>query len=200
MTEENKEFMARLREYVLAHRNDIEKCPTCDHSISDNMETISSGLVGDLRNVFNWLGQNGRHVFKISEISHLLTKSSYANFSNLREIGGLLYPPSDQEKEAHPDHGKGDGWYGMNMARVSAFFRGEFTIPRQYIKNGITGEKIAADYVHVSDFPKIVDLLSKDGIYDPDKHIKERRWKVESKAGRPTIEQYIAAQPRTLFT
>lgn len=196
---EYQEFLQKERARISEHRNEIKKCPYCDHSIEDNMESITQSLIEDLRNVYNWLGEKNRHVFKISEISHLLSKSSYANFSNLREAGGLMYSPTEQEKLQVSKDAGGVGWYGVNMKRVGAFFRGEFTIPRQYIKHGITGEKMAADYVHISDFPKMVELLGRDGIYNPDRHYTERIYRVESKNGRPTIEEYLKSQPATLF-
>lgn len=96
MTQE--EYIQQEKIRIDSKRNDIKRCPYCDHSIADGIDSITSGMIGDLRSVYNWLGEQRRHVFKISEVSRLLTNSSYANFSNLREIGGLLYPPSDKEK------------------------------------------------------------------------------------------------------
>lgn len=179
-----------LREIQIKNHNEVGLCMLCGKDISDKVEAINAEMLNDLLKVYHWAAENKKYEFKIGQVKHLISHSSYSNFSNLREAGGLMYHPKDAEGEY-----LGQGWYGMAMKRVRDFFRGEFTVPCKYVKDGITGKLLAADYVHVRDFPSIIQWIDANGMYDHETMMKSGAVRIESKNGRPTVDEYLRNQP-----
>lgn len=163
-----KEYgLPRLKEYFINNqkrRNQVRLCPLCNANMADRKVTLYKELVDSLYDVYCWLGERQRHGFEMKEIKHLLGKNEYARFGDLVRFGGIVYKPKDEDGETKKAE------YGMNMKRAKSFFGGEYQIPLQITLNQITNEIIDEVRVSVRDFPKLIELIRKDGLYDYEKN------------------------------
>lgn len=148
-----------------AIRNDMKHCLLCGHTIADRKVTLYRELIEALYEVYKWCGKNKRHEFSTKDIRHLLSRNNYARFGDLIRFGGIVYKPKDAEGDSHKAQ------FGINMARAKEFFAGAREIPVQITLNQITNEIVDAQYVTIKDFPKLSDLLTKEGLYEYDKPI-----------------------------
>jgi len=178
-----EEIFEKKKREIIENRNVLCRCPFCNGSIKDRPITIYEGLIDCLFRVYQWCGEKGRHEFKTKEIKHLMGKNEYARFGDLIMFEGLVYKARDTEGIHH----KGD--FGLNMNRTRMFFANEYKIPVQIIVNQITGEILNATYVGVGSFPKLVELLDKNGLYDYDKKVKVTiDWKKQAEAGMLPVQ------------
>ena len=138
-------------------------CPTCGkgHTISNRPIPMTRGKAMALNRIFRWCHEKGRHEFQISEIDHLLGKSSYANMSTLIHFGGLVYRPSKSVDKAY----FGSGWYGLNMERCAKFFNNDYAIPKIVYRDMVTGEYMhdENDKVLFNKIPNIQKFIDKEG-------------------------------------
>ena len=142
-------------------RNKLKRCPVCNHNVADRKVTLYRELISALYEVYKWCGQKECHEFMTKDIKHLLSKNNYARFGDLVRFGGIVYKPKDKESGESRK-----ALFGLNMARAKEFFRGERKIPVQITINPITKEIVDSEYVTIGEFPSLVELLDKDGIYD----------------------------------
>ena len=149
-----------LKKEVSEKRNEICRCPVCNSSIKDRTISLYQGLIDSLYQIYKWCGENKRHEFCTKNIKHLLGKNEYARFGDLVRFGGIVYKPKDVFGKGHKAE------FGINMARAKEFFAGRYKIPVQIVINQITNEIIESNYVTVDQFPKLYQLLTKDGLYD----------------------------------
>lgn len=163
MTPENQAIKQKVHDL----RNEIGKCPFCNSCISDRKVSLYKELVDALYRVYCWLGQKRKHDFEMKEIRHLLGRNEYARFGDLVRFGGLIYKPKLYGKTKK-------AYYGLNMARAKEFFAGNRTIPIQITLDQITNEIVGEVPCHVYDFPKLKELLRKDGLYDYEKDVLPR--------------------------
>ena len=137
-------------------RNRIGHCQLCGQNIKDRSMTLFKELIDALYDIYCWCGKNKKHEFKRGEVEHLLRgNNNYARFGDLVWFGGLVYKPD--HKKAH---------WGLNMQRCREFFRGQREIPVQVTINQLTNEIVAKKMVKIGDFPRLQDLLDKNGVYD----------------------------------
>jgi hypothetical protein len=146
-------------------RNEMKHCLLCGHTIADRKVTLYRELIEALYEVYKWCGKNKRHEFSTKDIRHLLSRNNYARFGDLIRFGGIVYKPKNAAGESHKAQ------YGINMTRAKEFFAGEREIPVQITLNQITNEIVDAHYVKINDFPKLNELLTKEGLYDYEAHI-----------------------------
>jgi len=146
-------------------RNKIKICPVCGHNIADRTVTLYRELIEALYEVYKWCGKNKQHEFSTKEIRHLLSRNNYARFGDLIRFGGIVYKPKNEAGESHKAQ------FGINMARAKEFFAGAREIPVQITLNQITNEIIDAHYVKINNFPKLNELLTKEGLYEYDKQL-----------------------------
>jgi hypothetical protein len=173
-------FTEKLRDYVLEERNKICRCPVCNSKISDRIISLYSGLINTLYKVYCWCGEKRRHEFENKDVQHFFNKNDYARFGDLIRFGGLVYKPENKK-----------GSYGINMSRAKEFFEGKRKIPVQIVLNQITNEIVAATYVYVYDFPNILELLNKDGLYDYEKVIYVKPdYELQKKRNLSTVGEY----------
>ena len=173
-------FTEKLRDYVLEERNKICRCPVCNSKISDRIISLYSGLINTLYKVYCWCGEKRRHEFENKDVQHFFNKNDYARFGDLIRFGGLVYKPEKKK-----------GSYGINMSRAKEFFEGKRKIPVQIVLNQITNEIVAATYVYVYDFPNILELLNKDGLYDYEKVIYVKPdYELQKKRNLSTVGEY----------
>ena len=142
-------------------RNKIGKCELCGQNIKDRTVVIYQGLIDALYKVYKYCGKEQVHEFEMKDIRHLLGRNEYARFGDLVRFGGLVYRPESRK-----------GLFGLNMARTKEFFYGLRKIPISITLNQLTGEIIDSHYVSIGDFPELKDLLTKDGLYDPEEAAK----------------------------
>ena len=167
----------QYKKNILEKRNEVVFCPICNQRISDRTVSLYKGLIRSLYEVYCYCGKNKKHLFSMSEIKHLLGKNEYARFGDLIRFGGIVYKPAQKAQ------------YGINMQRAKEFFIGERKIPVQIVLNQITNEIIEATYVSVHDFPDLKQLLTVEGLYDPEKRIKINiDWKKQEEVGLPPVK------------
>ncbi len=159
--------LAKEKEYIHEHRNDIGRCPYCNGNIKDRQVALYKKLIDTLYSVYCWCGKNKKHEFETKEIRHLLGKIEYTRFGDLVRFGGLIYRPKVDGK-SHK------ALYGLNMGRAKEFFKGERDIPLAIVLDQITGEIVSEVRGKVGDFPELYQLLTKDGVYDYETPIQEK--------------------------
>jgi len=149
-------------------RNKIKYCPLCNSNIADRTVTVYKELIEALYAVYVDCGKNRRHEFAMKEIRHLLSRNNYARFGDLVRFGGLVYKFKTENGK------KKKAKYGLNMKRCKEFFSGQRQIPLQIILNPITNEIIDSYYVNINNFPSLLSMLDKDGIYDYEKDLSQQ--------------------------
>ena len=153
------------RNYIIAHRNQLGKCPCCGSKISDRVMTIHSEMVSDLYKVYEWCSKMGRTEFHIRDVKALMSKSSYANFSKFLTMGnGTVSRPIRNGK-------KDRSMYCLNMENLKNFFSGHLTMTVQATINQITDTIIDRKNVYVYDFPSVMSYLKANGLYDYEKRM-----------------------------
>ena len=157
--------MKELLKTSQVYRNEIKNCPVCGQNVADRKVTLYRELIEALYEIYKWCGKNKRHEFSTKEIRHLLSRNNYARFGDLIRFGGIVYKPKNAAGETSKAH------FGINMARAKEFFAGAREIPVQITLNQITNEIIEAKYVKINDFPKLNELLTKEGLYDYENYI-----------------------------
>lgn len=162
-TAEDIAYMANLLKTDGKLRNGLCHCPLCGQNIADRKVALYRELIEALYEVYKWCGKNKRHEFSTKEIRHLLSRNNYARFGDLVRFGGLVYKFKKENGKRRK------AFYGLNMARCKEFFAGTRSIPVQITLNQLTNEIIDSQYVTVSDFPKLKDLLTNQGFYDYEK-------------------------------
>lgn len=149
----------QTKQHIADNRNEIKTCPCCGSNIQDRKVTLYKGLVDALYKVYRWCGANKRHEFEMKEIKDLLGKNEYARFGDLVRFGGLVYKPKEEGKSRK-------ALYGLNMARAKEFFSGVRPIPVQIVLNQITNEIVSKTDCYVGEFPTLLSLLNKGGLFD----------------------------------
>lgn len=144
-------------------RNHLKRCPLCHSNIADRKVALYKELVDALYKVYVWCGKNRIHEFETKDIKGFLDKSNYARFGDLVRFGGIVYKPTGDDGETHKAS------FGINMSRAKEFFSGQREIPVQITLNQITNEIIDAHYVKIGDFPKLINLITAEGLYDYEK-------------------------------
>lgn len=158
----NKIRTGDARKVLLENRNEIKRCPMCDHNVEDRQIAIYEELVNQLYAIYCWCGEHKIHEFKMGDIKHLLDKNGYTRFNDLIQCSnGILYRPVSDEGAALKK-----GHYGMHMARAKDFFKGGRTIHLQISMNQITGDWKVLKEVKVGEIPQLRMLLDREGIYD----------------------------------
>jgi hypothetical protein len=175
-----------IKAWVVEERNELKHCPVCGQNIKDRNVALYQELINALYRVYCWCGEKHRHEFKRKEVNHLLSKVDYARFGDLVRFGGIVYKPKDNDGKSHKAE------FGINMARAKDFFAGTYKIPVQITLNPITNEIVAATYVTIRQFPHLVDLLTKEGIYDYERKINvEIDWEKQEKAGLDPVQPVL---------
>lgn len=136
--------------------NNKQVCPCCGQSINKREISVYSGLLEALWRVFMWCEQKNRHEFDIKEVSHLLDKNSYARFGDLILFGGLVYRPNNLFSK------KRKGLYGLNRARILAFFNGAEAIPTTLLKNPLDKTIEKTDYRFISQIKNLGSFLDRE--------------------------------------
>lgn len=130
-----------------------KRCGSCGHIISEREISLYRGLVTALWKVYRWSKEHNIHEFRRKDIKHLFTnENDTARFGDWVMFGGLVY----KEKKA---------FYGLNLERCEAFFKGNLEIPTTIWKNPITGDLRKEHYRRIHQIPSIMELLSADGEY-----------------------------------
>jgi len=98
----------------------------------------------------------GRHEFKRNELNGVIKAGTeYANFAYWIDFGkGMMYRPDGKKS-----------YWGFNLRRIDAFFRGEWTINLE-IQRKYHGAKQQDEILRVgtiSDIKKVGDFLDVDG-------------------------------------
>lgn len=170
---------ASEKQRINDERNKLKRCPYCTHGIEDQITTITRIMIKDLYRIYKWCGERRRHEFTLEELESQLrvARNTYSNLAAFTKKGGLLYRPIDPKTD-EPYRKK---FYGMNMSRARAFFRGEYPIPAQFKRHGISSEVLEATYARrLRQFPKLESLLDERGFYDPDRVLDiEIDWAVQ---------------------
>lgn len=173
-----------LKKEVLEKRNKLGRCPVCNQGIKDRPIALYQGLIDSLYQIYRWCGEKRRHEFKTKEIKHLFGRNEYARFGDLMRFGGIVYKPKREDGKGHKAE------FGLNMARAKEFFGGEYKIPVQIILNQITNEIEAATYVSIRDFPKLYELLDKEGLYDYEIMLNVKiDWEKQKKVGLQPVSK-----------
>lgn len=160
----NKIRNSEARKVLLQNRNAIEKCPFCDHTVSDRSVSIYAELVETMYRVYCWCGKERKHEFKVKEIRQFFDQKNFAShrWSDLIDCSnGILYPILDQETKQRKK-----GVYGMNMARAREFFHGKRQVHMSITLNQITGEKMVIKDAYVHQIPALKAMLDSEGLYD----------------------------------
>ena len=165
-------------------RNQVADCPLCNSSIKDRNVALYKELINALYKVYCWCGEHKTHEFETKQIKQFLGKNEYARFGDLVRFGGVVYKPKDDDGKSRK------AWFGMNMKRAKDFFSGTTAIPLQITLNQITNEIIDEKRVRVNEFPMLVKLLDKDGLYDYETNlIKERPTMEDAKEAMYQIDK-----------
>lgn len=148
------------RNYIIANRNKIGRCPCCNSNIKDRQAVIHSEMVEDLYKVYCWCSERGKTEFRIGDVKALMNKASYANFSKFLRFGnGVVYrPETDGKKEASK--------YAINMQYARDFFSGRRTMVSQATINQITDTVVQKKDSYVYDFTSVMQYLKVNGLYD----------------------------------
>lgn len=163
-------------------RNLQVDCPLCGQNVQDRTVTVYQSLIDDLYTVYKWCGERQRHEFAMKDIRHILGQVNYTRFGDLVRFGGIVYK-------------LGKAQYGINMARAKEFFAGQRQIPVQITLNQLTNEIIDSQYVDVHHFPKLTELLTKEGLYDPHKKLYEKPKPNETQKVLSPVAVFSAAAP-----
>ena len=151
------------RNYIIINRNSLGRCPCCNSNISDRKLTLHSETVSDLYKVYCWCSEKGKSEFPMGDVKHLMSKTSYANFSKfLRMSGGIVYRP---EKDGKKDK----SLYAIDMVKAKSFFSGQRTMTVQATLNQITDTIVDRKESYVYDFPSVMSYLKTNGLYDYEK-------------------------------
>ncbi len=142
------------------YRNRTKHCPLCKQNIEDRQIALFKGMARALADVYQYCKQKAKYEFTRSEVKHLFKNESIsARFGDWKLFGGLVYSPDKDAKK---------GNYGLHMARIEAFLRGDEAIPSIIKVNPLTGkitDKGRIKFVKAQDLPELTQLLDSDGKY-----------------------------------
>lgn len=137
---------------MIERRNEIKVCPLCHTNIQDRTIALFKELIFDLYKVYRQCELRNNYFFTMKDIRHLLNKNTYARFSDLCRFSGLV----EKHKKNH---------YYINSTKCEQFFKGELEIPVEVTINQIDNSIVSKKCVSIKHFPKLVELLNKDGLY-----------------------------------
>lgn len=151
-------------EYAIAliSQNYPEKpgaCSLCGQTEPELRQVpITKQLVAALWHVYRWCERERRHEFRRRDVTEEIKRSygevATGNFGYLVHFGGILYRPD----------GKKRGYWGMNMERARAFFRGEYRVPeRIVIRAGQVVER--GRDIAVSEVPSVSEFFDANDDY-----------------------------------
>ncbi len=167
MTDQLNDWVERIKtseaaKVLLDNRNEVGRCPLCNGNVEDRDIAIYEELIGQLYEIYKFLGKSQKHEFKMKEVRHLLDFNGYTRFADLiRCSNGILYRPTNEEGEVIHRAS-----YGMNMERAKEFFSGRRPVHLQISLNQITGEKTVLRDAMVHQIPPLQAILTSEGVYD----------------------------------